>query len=240
MYSKEEQAIIKDFSKDFGMKYEKFMIMLQDLETLIMYKVGAVKAVEQDKYTTALLGTSNVKTLRSVVRLLRRGYLGDAEVLLRKATEALLMQSFFCSDVNAAKAWIGGKPFDTILKTNNIKSRKDLANKLDIINEKIGILPTEGKSLFKELVYECFYQEGSSFMHLDFNLLHHEITLDEVRPYYSSEFIMGPRYDKEMVKVSMTRLAVITSFQTLILCTTFNVTPPSNHLDFLNYVAFSK
>lgn len=216
MFDSEEELVKNTFLETFPKEAELFNDLLQLYEQLI-YKVKTPPE-EFNKYCAALLAGLNLKSFSSAFDRLSKGYLNDSETIFKKILESFLAEVYFYEHLEKAKEWTEGTPID---KLEN--SRKKIARVLDKINKEKNIFPTDFPNFFEEYIYGVGYSNSNKVAHLDFELVHQELGLENDPKLFATTLVVGPKYDKEFMKVILNRLIMFCMFQITYLKETFNI-----------------
>lgn len=206
MFYKEELLVKREFKRSFNNKSNLLFKCLKIFESaLFSTKTPPEKFNE---YSTVILAGHNLKSLYSSYDRLSKGYISDAETILKRVLESLLAQIYFFENNNKAKDWIKGSKIDK-LEVN----RREIAKKLDKINSEKRIFPTDHNKFFEEYVYEVGYTNSNKVAHLDFDKVHREIGLDNNPKYYSTTLVVGPKYDSQFMETVLNRIVMFSMFQ---------------------------
>lgn len=212
-----EETIIKDkFLQTFPTEV-KLLTNLLTLYEELMYKV-ITPPEEQNKYCAALLAGLNLKSFASALDRLSKGYLSDSEVIFKKILESFLAEVYFYEHKTKAKEWINGKRIEKLES-----SRKELARILDKINKEKNIFPTDFPNFFEEYIYNVGYVNSNKVAHLDFDFVHQELGLEDDPKLFATTLIVGPKYDKEFMRINLNRLIMFCMFQITYLKETFKI-----------------
>lgn len=216
MFNAEETLVRNKFLETFSKEAKLFNDLLQLYEKLI-YKVSTPPE-EHNKYCAALLAGLNLKSFSSAFDRLSKGYLSDSEVIFKKILESFLAEVYFYEHLDKAKEWTQGKKIDS-LEAN----RKEIARILDKINKEKNIFPTDFPNFFEEYIYGVGYANSNKVAHLDFEFVHQELGLENDPKLFATTLVVGPKYDKEFMKVILNRLTMFCMFQITYLKETFNI-----------------
>lgn len=206
MYINQETIVKKKFYKLFKQKcdtFEKIITVLEETICETQYKTD-----EYDKYVIILLSALNLKCLVSIYDRLNKGYWSDSEALIKKSIENFLAQVFFYNNVDKAKEYC----FNNTKLNKIIGNRNNLSKKLDELNKKQKLFPTDMENFFQNFIYEAVYRQANRMAHMDFDVVHKEISANIVDTKLSSDLIIGPKFDKETMETTLTRLLFISMF----------------------------
>lgn len=206
MFYKEEILVRKNFLKHLKHKSNLILKCLKLFESAL-YSTKTPPE-HHNEYCSAILAGHNLKSLSSAYDRLSKGYISDAETILKRVLEGLLAQIYFYENNDKAKEWIKGTRIEK-LEIN----RKEIAKKLDEINLAKHIFPTDYKKFFEEYIYGVGYSNSNKIAHLDFEYVHREIGLDNDPRYYSTTLVIGPKYDLQFMEATLNRIIMFSMFQ---------------------------
>lgn len=206
MFYKEEAFVRREFLKHLKSKRNLLFKCLKIFKSSL-YSTKTPPE-RYNEYCTAILAGHNLKSLYSAYDRLSKGYISDAETILKRILESLLAQIYFFENNDKAKDWVKGTKIDK-LETN----RKEIAKVLDKINSEKHIFPTDHNKFFEEYVYGVGYSNSNKIAHLDFDYVHREICLDNDPRYYSTTLVIGPKYDLQFMEITLNRIVMFSMFQ---------------------------
>lgn len=206
MFYKEEVLVRKEFLAHLKSKTNLLLKSLKIFETFLF--TTKTPPDQYNKYCTVILAGHNLKSLYSAYDRLSKGYIGDAETILKRVLESLLAQVYFYENNDKAKSWINGTKIDK-LEIN----RREIAKKLDGIGLQKQIFPTDYNNFFEEYVYNIGYANSNKIAHLDFEYVHREIGLDDDPKHFATTLVVGPKYDFKFMEITLNRLFMFSMFQ---------------------------
>lgn len=211
MFSSEEELVFKEFSTTF----QERIVLVVDIQKLIenLLQTSRVGANDYANYAAVILAGSSFKSLVSAYDRLSKGYLSDAETLIKKSIEGFFYQLHFHENKDDAKSWcIDNK------KPEFRRGLRTLAYRLDVLNKENKFFPTDHEEFFTSIVHESGYGQSNRFAHLDFDTVHLEIGLENMDPaQFATTMVIGPKYEGEMMKITLNRLIMFSMFQATLL-----------------------
>lgn len=205
IFNQEEELVQKEFNAAFGPKTKLLKRQILMLESLLNL-IGESKLVREndyDTYTISLLASISLKSVISCHNRLSKGYIGDSEAVLKRVIECFLAQCYFSKKIDKAKEWVDGKIILGKLEGN----RANLAKWLDENNKSQEIFPTDSPDFFQDFVFRVGYKNNNYVSHMDFNMVHREIGLDNNRnDTVATTLVLGPKFDKVFMETILNRL----------------------------------
>lgn len=216
MFFKEELIVRREFLKNFRNVSKILLRCLKIIES----DFASIKVTPDSysEYSAALLATHNLKSLYSSYDRLSRGYMSDAETILKRVIEAFLAQVYFFENNDKARDWLKG------IKIGKLEiNRRKMAKTLDNLSLTKQIFPTDYEKFFEEYIYKVGYSGSNKIAHLDFDYVHKEVNLDSHPKYYATSLVIGPKYDPKFMEVILNRLLIFSMFQLSYIRTAFKL-----------------
>lgn len=205
MFQHEEHLVQSEFIKHFKNKID----LLRRIFPLFEQYLKESQTSENDyaKYSAVILAGSSLKSLIGALDRISKGYTSDSEALLKKAIEAFFYQTYFYNHSKEAQEWC----------QKNKKPKLDyysLAQRLDKLQFDKNFFPTDYENFFTDYVYKVGYRQANRLAHLDFDLVHQEMGLDNDNPaHFAKTLVIAPKFDRELMKTSLLRIVMFSMFQ---------------------------
>ena len=236
-FSNEEALVTREFEAVFKEKVHIFNLQVAFLEKLL-HKIGEDKLVRSDdgsKYAISLLASIGLKSFVSSLDRLSKGYMGDSESLLKRPIEGLIIQSYFLKNPEKAKEYI--------FHNKEIRKFGDRASMSKIIDEsniEMSIFPTDEGEFFQKYVYEVLYANCNKVAHMNFEMVHQEIGLDNDNPtQLATNLVIGPKFDKNFMRVSLNRIMMTLMYQISFVSKVFDYPINDGYNELFNLVTSS-
>lgn len=220
----EEEKIIKDtFLQKFKEEVEIFNKLLKVYEAFLQATSGKVKDNEYPNWTILILLSQTLPLMNNGLELLTTGYLRSSEIMIRVASEAMILSAYF-------------KEFpETEVEYRTTNYRDFFRNhKIDNMLKKVeheGVIFISNKEKAKQvqwnkIVFLNLFKESSRFLHSNPDLIY-DLTVDNVgNAPEKGSLIMGPQlYVDDSLSMGLRRLFNAFLFSLVVLGISLNISP---------------
>lgn len=236
-FAQQESLVEEEFEKYFNKKIQIFNLQIIFFEKLL-YKIAENKLVkigDDSKYAISLLASIGLKSFISSLDRLSKGYLGDSESLLKRPIEGLIIQSYFFNNPEKAKEYIYQNK--EIRKFGN---RADMSKIIDQSNIEMSIFPTDENTFFQKYVYQVLYDNCNKVAHMNFEVVHQEIGLDNDNPkLLATNLVIGPKFDKKFMEITLNRILMTLMYQISLVSNVFKYPIKEGYNDLFKLVTSS-
>jgi hypothetical protein len=217
IYEEEEQAIQQDFEKNYSQEVTAVNDMLKIYEACLSATSGKIKDTDYPEWTLSLLLSQPLLLLNNSIDLLSRGYLRNAESLLRINGETIVLAAYLKAFPQFENEFyeLNNKVFFERHPLKNMLKRVEKVGKY-FFRAKNPNERSEAKS-----TYRIICGESNKFVHTNmgviFELLrNHQATVPE-----HDSFILGPqKFSDGLVQKILVRImySLMFSIATIKIC----------------------
>jgi hypothetical protein len=217
----EERSINEYFLAKFLKEVELFRELLGVYSSFLKATSGKIKDNDYPNWTILILLSQTLSLMDNGLNLLVSGYLRSSEIMIRIASEAIILSTFF-------KEFPKTEVEYRTLNHNVFFRKHSIRNILEKV-EKEGKIFIKNKQKarnvkWNEIVFINLYKEACRFVHNDPNVIY-DLSKDNSNPDTGS-LIMGPQlYSDDILSMGLRRLLNTLLFSLVVLGVSLNITP---------------
>lgn len=223
VFDTEEDIVKKAFEKKFEKEVLCFNNLLQVYCAFLEATSNKIKDNDYPDWTILILLSQTLPLMNNGLELLATGYLRSSEIMIRVASEAMILSAYF-------------KEFpETEVEYRTTNYRDFFRNhKIDDMLKKVeqeGTIFISNKEKAKQvqwnkIVFLNLFKESSRFLHNDSDLLY-DLTVDNIGSApEKGALIMGPQlYSDDSLSMGLRRLFNALLFSLVVLGVSLNISP---------------
>jgi len=223
IFDEQEGLIEESFIGSYKTEVELFTSLLRVYESFIKATSGKVKDNEYPNWSILMLLSQVLPLMNNALVLLAKGYLRSSEIMIRVASEGMILAAYFKEFPDAEKEYrsLNYRDFFHNHKIEKMLKRVENEGKL-FIRDKI-----EAKNVrWNKIVFKNLFEESSKFLHNNPDLIY-DMSLDNRSSNPSKgDLILGPQlYSDESLAMGLRRLFNALLFSLVILGVSLNIAP---------------
>jgi hypothetical protein len=223
IYSEEEKIIKDTFLQKFEEEVEVFNKLLKVYESFLQATSGKVKDNEYPNWTILILLSQTLPLMNNGLELLTTGYLRSSEIMIRVASEAMILSAYFKEfpETEVEYRTTNYRDFFRNHKIDDMLKKMEQEGKVFISNKE------KAKQVqWSKIVFLNLFKESSRFLHNNPDLLY-DLTVDNVgNAPEKGALIMGPQlYSDDSLSMGLRRLFNALLFSLVVLGVSLNISP---------------
>ena len=218
-----ESEISKTFTQKFSSQKDIAVNLLGVYESFLKATSGKVKDNDYPRWTVLILLSQTLPLMTNALDLLARGYLRSSEILIRVASEGMILAAYFTEFPEAEQEFraLNYRDFFHKHKIDDMLKRVEKEGKILLSNKK------RAKQVkWHKVVFNSLYQESSRFLHHNLDLIYN-IALDQLgADKDKGNLILGPQlYTDNVLSMGLRRILNATLFSLVVLGVSLKIIP---------------
>lgn len=219
----EERSIREHFLAKFLNEVELFRKLLDVYSSFLAATSGKVKDNDYPNWTLLVLLSQTLPLMNNGLSLLASGYLRSSEIMIRVASEAMILSAYF-KEFPDAEIEYRSQNYRDFFHNHKIEEMLKRVEKKGAIF--ISDKEAAKKVQWNKIVFFNLFKESSRFLHNNPTLLY-DLTVDNIGSVLEKgDLIMGPQlYPYDSLSMGLRRLFNTTLFSLVVLGVSLNITP---------------
>lgn len=226
VFIEEEKSVRDYFSAKFPEEIELFNKLLDVYASFLKATSGKIKDNDYPNWTILVLLSQTLPLMNNGLSLLASGYLRSSEIMIRVASEAMILSAYFKEFPDAEEEYrtLNYRDFFHNHKIEEMLKRVEKEGKIFISDKEAA-----KKVQWNKIVFLNLFKESSRFLHNNPNLLY-DLTVDNIGSSpEKGPLIMGPQlYSDDSLSMGLRRLLNALLFSLVVLGISLNIYPDKN------------
>lgn len=217
----EERSINEYFLAKYLREVELFRELLGVYSSFLKATSGKIKDNDYPNWTILILLSQTLPLMDNGLNLLASGYLRSSEIMIRVASEAIILSTFFKEfpEVETEYRTLNHNAFFRNHRMPDILERVEKEGNIFIKNK------SKARNVkWNEIVFTNTYKEACRFVHNDPNVIYN-LSKDNSSPD-TGNLILGPQlYSDDILSMGLRRLFNTLLFSLVVLGVSLNIAP---------------